>query len=355
MTQCECGYSVKDQGVYTNAFETDFLRLNDISSDANWEISNYFNAQKPYSLNHQKQNVISNPITGNSSETANGGDPGLQLVVRGPTPINSPVSAAELITKRKDMHYGSYRAAIKYTSEPGTCGSLFWYKSDTQEIDVELLSSQNTDAFNDKPVNFVLHAEGPHDQDNPEVPIQPFDGYHEYRFDWSPDKVSFYTDGQHIEDCTIGVPKLPGRIMFNHWSNGDPNWSKGPPAKDVYMTVAYVKAYFNTTSEDIQSRSTCAAVCEVPDQIGPVDPSQDMTFFTTHGSTPAASPSGSSDGDTSLHVSPDATCGATAGVALLQSIADKAVSQRSAIVILQLAIGGADTLQLDTNRDDSKN
>ena len=117
---------MEGQGTYTDAFEADFFHLDDISNDSNWEISNYPNPQKPYSLKYQKQNVISNPMIGSSGQTVNGGDPGLQLVVRGPTQYGSSVNTAELITTRTDMHYGSYRAAIKYTKEPGTCGSMFW-------------------------------------------------------------------------------------------------------------------------------------------------------------------------------------------------------------------------------------
>lgn len=73
-------------------------------------------------MQYEEKNVISNPMTGSLGRA---GDPGLQLVVRGPTQQGSPVKTAELGTKRKDMFYGSFRAAIKYTSEPGTCGAVF--------------------------------------------------------------------------------------------------------------------------------------------------------------------------------------------------------------------------------------
>lgn len=78
---------------------------------------------KPYTMQYEMENVVSNPLTGSPGQD---GDPGLQLVVRGPTQQGSPVKTAELITNRTDMLYGSYRAAIKYTNEPGTCGSMFW-------------------------------------------------------------------------------------------------------------------------------------------------------------------------------------------------------------------------------------
>ncbi|KAI4187739.1 MAG: hypothetical protein LQ346_005447 [Caloplaca aetnensis] len=280
-------------------------------------------------MSYEKQNVIANPMTGSS---AGGGDPGLQMVVRGPTQQGSAVSTAELKTIREDMHYGSYRVALKYSQEPGTCGSMFWYKNDTHEIDIELLSYQDTDAFSTSPVNFVLHSDGPKGFATPQLPFHPSDGFHEYRFDWSPGKVSFYADGQFIRDLTQGVPVDPGFIMLNHWSSGNPGWSKGPPTKDVTMTVAYVKAYFNKGPKTIQTRSECAdatakdAVCEVPDQKGPVSPDQ-RTVFLTQGNNEKSPSQGSTDqpgagttgGTVAERVSPDATCGSPNGYTCLGS------------------------------------
>ncbi|KAL8689396.1 MAG: hypothetical protein Q9218_004933, partial [Villophora microphyllina] len=162
------------------AFETDFFHQGDIGNDAHWAVSDYTKDNFPFNMKYEKNNVISNPLPGSS------GDPGLQLVVRGPTPNGSPVKTAELATKMSDMLYGSYRAAIKYTNEPGTCGSMFWRKDDGHEIDLELLSDQDTAST----VNLVLHSNGPSSFETPSVPFHPSDGFHEYRFDWSPGRVA---------------------------------------------------------------------------------------------------------------------------------------------------------------------
>lgn len=120
--KCECGYSVKGE-TYTEAFEADFFHLKNIKDDPNWQISAWPQHGQPYAMSYEKQNVIANPMTGSS---ANGGDPGLQMVVRGPTQKGSAVSTAEMKTVREDMHYGSYRVALKYSRQPGTCGAMFW-------------------------------------------------------------------------------------------------------------------------------------------------------------------------------------------------------------------------------------
>lgn len=78
--------------------------------------------------------------------------------------------------------------------------------------------------------------------------FSPAADYHEYRFDWLPDRIEFYLDGVYIWTMTEGVPDQPGRLFINHWSNGDKLWSGGPPKQDAVMTVSYVKAYFNSTN-----------------------------------------------------------------------------------------------------------
>lgn len=217
------------------------------------------------------------------------------------------------------------------------------YKNDTREIDVELLSYQDTGSSPTSPANFVLHADGPAGKAVSQLPFHPSDGYHEYRFDWSPGKVSFYADGGYIKDLTEGIPTDPGSILLNHWSNGDPNWSKGPPTADVIMTVAYVKAYFNKPSEGIRARGQCVdsnakdAVCQIPDQLGPISPGQDTVFLTegdgnylptqplrTTVIPPVASStdlaaSGATNSTVANQMSADATCGGTNGYTCLGS------------------------------------
>ena len=78
---------------------------------------------------------------------------------------------------------------------------------------------------------------------------------------------------------TDAIPSGPGRLILNHWSNGDPNWSGGPPQTDAVMTVSYVKAYFNSSNETRNAEWTRACgdtrmdrTCILPDQTGSIDP-----------------------------------------------------------------------------------
>ncbi|KAL8744672.1 MAG: hypothetical protein Q9190_003094 [Brigantiaea leucoxantha] len=300
LADCECGYVIKSPGsdepqVYTDAFETNFLQQNDIASDADWIVQKYPRDSTPFRQLNQAQNVVSNPISGDSAGRAKSGDPGLQLFVK--PPVNGAVPISELVTSRTDMLYGSYRAALKYTAVPGTCGGFFFYYDDNNEIDVELLSSRRTsDSTN--PVFLVIHSPSPPPSQSPQVPFHPDDGFHEYRFDWTPDSVSFFADGALIGTMNSGLPTHPGRIIFNHWSNGDNGWTRGPPTENAVMSIAYVKAYFNSSSDagatqrqltDCKDPAAPNAVCEVPDMSGVLDIEQPTRFFTKGDSSSAGS------------------------------------------------------------------
>lgn len=84
--------------------------------------------------------------------------------------------------------------------------------------------------------------------------VQPSAGFHKYRFDRTPSRVSFYVDGTWQHDMVDFLPTGPGHIVLNHWSNGDENWSRGPPEQDAVMTVSYVKAYFNSSDAARQAQ-----------------------------------------------------------------------------------------------------
>jgi beta-glucanase (GH16 family) len=153
------------------------------------------------------------------------------------------------------------------------------YYNNSQEIDMEFLSHQ----FNNSggAVNLVLQspesvahgndAAGTPTYEVAHLPFKPDGMFHEYRFDWTADRVSFYVDGKFLWEMTQSIPTEGGGIFFNHWSNGDPYWSAGPPDADTVMTISYMKAYFN--------KKRCpkfdpAKVCPIPAQTSPPDASQ---------------------------------------------------------------------------------
>ncbi|KAJ4299687.1 hypothetical protein N0V90_004933 [Kalmusia sp. IMI 367209] len=286
---CECGYSVNKTTdatyqVYTDLMENDFLHTSgDNATEFGWQPQQYNvsanDARGPYGKDFDLANVKLNPLKDSdtwSGASQDGGDAGLQLWVRGD---HSPglVGSAEVATVREDALYGSFR-----------------FYNNSQEIDMEFLSRQ----FNGSQgtVQLVLQssqsvingydASGTSGYQIEHLPFRPDERFHEYRFDWSPDRVIFYVDGQIMHEMTQGIPTSSGHMFMNHWSNGDPKWSAGPPAEDTAMTVSYVKAYFNSTdaSRHKSHNKQCptfdaSKVCQIPEQTIAPDGNNAKTYF----------------------------------------------------------------------------
>lgn len=76
-----------------------------------------------------------------------------------------------------------------------------------------------------------------------------------------------------LDTMTSNIPTASGHITLSHWSNGDPNWSGGPPATDAILTVEYVKGYFNSSTVQRQNDwrlrcpdiKTINATCAIPE------------------------------------------------------------------------------------------
>lgn len=109
------------------------------------------------------------------------------------------------------------------------------------------------------------------------LPFDPTAAFHEYRIDLLPGRVLFYAEGDGSPLARMDgpdVPTSPGHLVLQHWSNGNPLWSGGPPREDAILEVQYVKAYFNS-SEGARRRDWAArckdpwargAVCEIPER-----------------------------------------------------------------------------------------
>lgn len=137
LADCECGYSINatnspQYAVFTDLLESDFLHLKDINKNTDW-ITNVYTTNPtpadPYGQNASAANLVDNYIKADYTYTGQGvlgGDPGLQLYVRGGVPTDGHIPTSETVSSRTDMLYGSFRAAMKLTPQQGTCSSFFW-------------------------------------------------------------------------------------------------------------------------------------------------------------------------------------------------------------------------------------
>jgi len=133
----------------------------------------------------------------------------------------------------KDLQgYGSYSANIKAPYTPGSITGFFLYKAPDyeSEIDVEI--------YNDSTRRIILSTYAGGSQTHTEtlpITFDPTAGFHEYRFDYSPNSVTFYADGQPIKTWDNGIPQTSMHLMLNTWC---PNWMNGKrPKTSAYTYV----------------------------------------------------------------------------------------------------------------------
>lgn len=168
----------------------------------------------------------------------------------GQNPTNNTLTYGEVHTAANIL-YGSVRTYATLSSEIGTCQGMFFYKSDTQEIDIEFLSDPSSTAQDSVP---ALHYTNQHAAGQPTTtsysapPSDYASSIVEYRTDWTAEYTAFYVNGVLQQKYTENVPLEEGTWLWNNWANGDPTWSVGPPVHDSVMRIQKIEMYFNSTS-----------------------------------------------------------------------------------------------------------
>lgn len=127
---------------------------------------------------------------------------------------------------------------------------MFFYQSDTQEIDIEWLSDAASTSNQGTRylwlTNQDANGDGKSTYSNVAAPADATSAEHEYRVDWTEGRVAWFVDGVQVFETTEDVPTEPGPWVFNNWSNGDAGWSVGPPAVDAVFKIRSIEMYYNT-------------------------------------------------------------------------------------------------------------
>ncbi|KAF4430972.1 glycoside hydrolase family 16 protein [Fusarium austroafricanum] len=317
---CECGYSVQSpQGeegltVFMDRLETNFSQLHNFSQGHDWVAQQFTVSAEDGRGNFSKAFVPSNVDT-RGSKSQDHYEAGLQLRVGSTVSKDDAISASEVDTQRLDLQWGSFRAGMKLTEIKGTCAAFFWYFNDTQEIDIEFLSQEFDHNNGTYPINLVVQSkkslEAGYDASKTgtfkrvKLDFDPTDAFHEYRFDYTPGQVLFYADSKLLARMKgDDMPSSRGHLILQHWSNGNPLWSGGPPKQDAIVTVSYVKAYFNSSNSKRQSQlmkqchqsSGEDSICAIPDVTNATLPGK---YFDDSNLPPHDSDNGESNGTAS--------------------------------------------------------
>ncbi|KXT01771.1 hypothetical protein AC579_6365 [Pseudocercospora musae] len=188
----------------------------------------------------------------------------LKLIVPGGR-TTSTLQCAEVSTEFEVL-YASVSTYAVLTDEAGVCNGMFFYHSDSQEIDIEWISDANSTSnldANNGTRAMQYTNQGPHgEEDSSEVYGQAADDatstVHEYRLDWVNGTSSFYLDGVFQQQIQTNVPTTSGNWVWNNWADGNPDFTVGPPKNDAVFQIQKIVMQYNTTADDQQQGSAPA-------------------------------------------------------------------------------------------------
>lgn len=142
-------------------------------------------------------------------------DDAMQLKVPGGQKT-SPIFGAEVYTNENAILYGSVRTMMQVSTVSGTVSSPFFYESDHQEADIEVLTGGNFTGvhYTNQKFNSI---NSPTTTKQLPLTADLTTGFHEYRLDWLPDRTDFYLDALLQASFTENVPTMAGKWLWNNW------------------------------------------------------------------------------------------------------------------------------------------
>lgn len=267
---CACGYLDPVTGdLWT---DSTIVYFNETES-ADFRSSQDFVAQNYVNQYESGFDVIYRQAASPENVQFNSSDNALQLVVE-PSTKDHLVRGGGIISKRRDIQYGSFRAFLQPPQTNmggGSALSMIYYFNESEAIHVNLMNTNNAETAQLswrvqlpretlEPVrtNFTTLDRA----NNRAWEIQ------EYRFDWTEKMIKFTTGLNETTQWNITetgghhIPSLPGAAIFKHWSTGSESNEQGPPEDHtVGAWVGYIRIFFNSTITS--THDTFDAQCKI--------------------------------------------------------------------------------------------
>jgi beta-glucanase (GH16 family) len=183
----------------------------------------------------------------NTSSTTNA-VPGTYLTLR-TTRLPTFQSTAEIENEQKNLLHASLRFRARIVGAPGAVAGLFTYFDDTNESDIEILTSDPPTKY-----RFTNQPATRKGDDVPGASVAPsnlptWNEWRTHRIDWLPSMSRWYVDGKFIAQNNYSVPRKPSGLVLNMWSDGgvwSGNMSVGDSAE---LQVQWVQVVFNTSGK----------------------------------------------------------------------------------------------------------
>lgn len=190
------------------------------------------------------------------------------------------VNGSQLVSRRRDIQYGSFRAMILPAANVGAGGAFTFGASYNESETVDLSIFLSNDPYNGT-LRWSYSASG-HNADPVKTNLSYVADVTEQRFDWLSSKViQFRNDGTNASSSFLAyekkinstnIPTSPAPISFQTYANGEPSKSQGPPLySPLITTLVYTRMFFNSTLSarhvqfEQQCAQTTAPVCSTDD------------------------------------------------------------------------------------------
>ncbi|KAK6389487.1 hypothetical protein LTR65_006658 [Meristemomyces frigidus] len=193
---------------------------------------------------------------------------------------NHLVYGGSLETVRKDIQYGSFRAALKAANQwtGGTALSMMLRYNTSDSLDMDFM---NMDDPANAAVSNLVNGEWPsvdyltNFTILEDAGLKPWSSFISVRMDWNKTDVAFYIADNKTRAITKKDRTLPQAgqpLQLKTWSTGDDTWMEGPPSVNAsHSRVAWVRAFFNSSTmtsaehDAFDQRCANAAFCLTDD------------------------------------------------------------------------------------------
>ena len=123
------------------------------------------------------------------------------------------------------VRFRNVEVRLRSPSAPGSISAFFLYElapRRNDEIDIEIFN-EGTDPGQILFTTWIGGRQTNHIAKT--LPFDPATGFHDYRIEWSRERVRFLVDGGLMQEWTTGVPRDAMYVMSNAWW---PTWLSGP-------------------------------------------------------------------------------------------------------------------------------
>ena len=164
----------------------------------------------------------------------------------------SPKWSGAEYRSRNFYHYGLFEVRMKPIKNDGVVSSFFIYTGPSDnnpwdEIDIEFLGKDTTKIQ----FNYFTNGQGNHEFVY-DLGFDASEEFHTYAFEWLPDSITWYVDGQPVHTATENIPVTPGKVMMNVWPGiGVDEWLN-PFDGNVPLTAEY--DWFRITQYDLSDK-----------------------------------------------------------------------------------------------------